>query len=270
MKTQFISSALLTLFLSGCAMHMSQQECANTNWNQLGFNDGTRGAAHRDLDQDVSDCAKFKINVNAKAYEDGYQSGLARYCSYNKGRSLGNSGSQKSSVCNNGSFPSFQRGYKDGIRQYCTYQRGVSIGATGKANPGVCHGGSFNQGFNKGIAEFCRHSNNGYSLGRTGKAYPAGCSQDRFPAFYESYQRGQTIHGRTAEIQSQIQPMTDKINELVEEHHYHLNADGSYRLGSHHHSDSAEAHLNEVNELIKDREHLKNKLFKTQTGRYWD
>ncbi len=57
-----VGGALLT----ACVPHLTEQQCANMDWKQVGFGDGSQGNMPRTLQKEMDDCAKFKIKVNAK------------------------------------------------------------------------------------------------------------------------------------------------------------------------------------------------------------
>ncbi len=54
--------------LTGCAHHLTQQECQAINWYNEGVADGVVGKNPRDFSQNQQDCLKFKINIDTERY----------------------------------------------------------------------------------------------------------------------------------------------------------------------------------------------------------
>ena len=270
MKPKHLLLLALPVTLSSCAMHMSQEECAGTNWRQLGYQDGLSGN-QRNLQQDILDCSKYNINVNTQAYNAGNAAGLSKYCSYDRGYQIANQGQPQAMICEQSSYPQYGKGYRSGLQNFCTYTHGYYLGSRGLGNPGVCNNSqAFSNGYRKGSISYCSKTRNGYALGRNGGAYPTACTQDQFPSFYDAYQSGRANFDRISDLQNQLNDVNNRINSLVMEHHYKLQSNGKYRLSSHHTSDSAEDHLNEVNSLLNKRKHLENRIYRLQMGSYED
>lgn len=305
MKIKLIPIALSTLFLSACAPHLSQQQCAGMNWYQMGVNDGLNGQ-RRDLSSAIQDCSQFHITVDASAYQRGLMQGFHQYCTYDRGFTIGSQGAGNPNICPASLSRNFNQGYNAGLHQYCSYDRGFSLGVQGAGNPGICPSsiGKFNQGYTQGLRQFCTYNrgyalgsqgtpnpntcpdnmngnfnmgwqagatqycspDRGYSMGTQGADYPGMCSPALFPAFSNAYNRGSAIHNRSSDLQSRIDMANNRINDLVYKYDYRMNSDGTYRLGHGHHNQTpkAQARLQEVNDLVQERDHLLKEQFKAQ------
>ncbi len=230
MKLKLFFALTTPLLLAGCASHLSKEQCLNTNWNQLGYQDGLQGK-QRNLEQDTLDCDQYKLRVDTKAYNDGNQAGLAKFC---------------------------------------TYQQGYQFGSKGKGNPGTCgsNTSAFNRGYLKGSTRYCSLTANGFALGKQGNDYPQACSQQQFPAFYDAYQSGLTIHSQIENLQNQINDLNNQIQSLTMQ--YGFEQCGIYYCLTPilENSQPAKQALNKLNRSIKTRQHLQNRLYKLKEKEY--
>jgi hypothetical protein len=182
--------------LSGCATHLSAEQCQNTNWLQVGLNDGAAGKGMSDLNKEITDCAKFGINVNLSAYNKGWRDGNKQYCTFETGYALGNSGHEYPFVCQETTYPRVMKGW------------------------------------HKGSGLFCQDPLNGFNLGKSGGAYPSTCRNSMYAGFQTEYQRGFAINQRTGQLQQDIstaeqnlrnkQYELDAINRDIDSKHHHL------------------------------------------------
>lgn len=89
----------LCVVLSGCAS-ISKEECANANWEAVGFRDGSNGKLSSRFNAHQKACAKHGFNANLSRYMDGHHRGLEEvYCKPRKGYQLGLRGAGYSGVC---------------------------------------------------------------------------------------------------------------------------------------------------------------------------
>ena len=90
---------LLCIVLSGCAS-ISKQECANANWEAIGFRDGTNGKPSSRFNAHQKACAKHGFNANLARYMDGHHRGLEEvYCKPKNGYQFGLRGAGYGGVC---------------------------------------------------------------------------------------------------------------------------------------------------------------------------
>lgn len=219
-------AGLVAFVLSGCAPHLSQDQCLNTNWDEIGYNDGFNGRMPRDLTNAIKDCEKFNLSVNTAAYQKGHRRGVKGFCHPSTQLGLADGGNgralnlirSRDNFCRSNelslNLDDYQQGYDKGIVSFCTPERGQSIGSAGQPNPLVCPRGlstAFNRGWNKGVAQFCRNDLTAFDRGRTGQAYPSVCSSARYPHFAAAFYRGARIHRRVAELKAQI----DQVNRDI-------------------------------------------------------
>ena len=109
---------LLIASLSGCATHLSEEQCRSMNWHQMGFNDADQGHNSRDLSQYTSDCAKFNIAVNTTLYQKGWDAGARDYCQPNKGFDLGANGENYSHICPANLAAKYKHQWQLGLDKY--------------------------------------------------------------------------------------------------------------------------------------------------------
>ena len=68
--------AIAVAVLSGCAS-MSSEECANSDWSAIGYEDGSRGYTTDKFGSRRKACAKHGITADFRAYQEGRDEGLA-------------------------------------------------------------------------------------------------------------------------------------------------------------------------------------------------
>lgn len=84
--------------LSGCAS-MSSEECVNSDWVAIGYEDGSRGYTTDKFGSRRKACAKHGVTADFKAYQAGRQEGLVEFCQPSRGYNLGASGGKYYGVC---------------------------------------------------------------------------------------------------------------------------------------------------------------------------
>lgn len=94
-----LSLLLLSTLLAGCAS-MSESECRVADWGRVGLNDGARGEPERKLAAYTEDCGKTGVVPNARAYRQGWDAGIKRFCTAANGWQEGQLGhADKAQVC---------------------------------------------------------------------------------------------------------------------------------------------------------------------------
>jgi hypothetical protein len=104
---------LAAVLLGGCAS-ISQSECTTGNWQARGLRDGEGGEPVARLDDYAKDCAGYGVAPDRQAYQQGYQQGLARYCTPEGGLHAGRYGYGYASVCPAATEPAFLAQYQRG------------------------------------------------------------------------------------------------------------------------------------------------------------
>ncbi len=164
-------------FLGGCVPHLSQQQCVNMNWYQVGYNDAQKGNFQRNLDKAISDCAKFKLTVNASAYLRGWKAGARVFCKPANGYQLGVNGATYNNICPADLSANFSKSWHRGLRKFCT-------------------------------------PDTGYNLGRKGAKFPNFCATDQVGAFRNSYDEGRHLYNTVQTIVGEVSAVNNQINGL--------------------------------------------------------
>jgi hypothetical protein len=105
------------MVISGCAS-MSSEECANSDWRAVGFEDGSRGYTTDRFANHRKACAKHGITADFSTYQQGRADGLVEFCQPTRGFNLGASGGRYSGVCAADVEPEFLDAYRVGQQLY--------------------------------------------------------------------------------------------------------------------------------------------------------
>jgi len=124
--------------LTGCQA-IGKYKCDNKNWDELGQNDGARGGNVSELFTKYNDdCTAFGSLVDEQAYRAGFSSGLALYCTFEKGSSEALAGEENRELCTADFGSSFDEGFQEGLMSFCTAENGRRHGLIGGAYRGTC------------------------------------------------------------------------------------------------------------------------------------
>ena len=115
---------LSVVLISGCAS-MSSEECANSDWTAIGYEDGSRGYASDRFGSHRKACAKHGITADFGAYQQGRTDGLVEFCQPSRGFNLGASGGRYNGVCDADVEQEFLDAYRVGQNLY-TLQSNVN------------------------------------------------------------------------------------------------------------------------------------------------
>jgi len=113
MKLRFIVLLMLALGLSGCAS-LSKEQCLAGNWDEVGYRDGRQGYKTISLDKHTESCAEYGVRPNREQYKQGYNKGIAFYCTPSNGRHIGERGDYYHYVCPPNLEPEFLDNYRYG------------------------------------------------------------------------------------------------------------------------------------------------------------
>ena len=116
-KWATISMAAAALVLSGCAT-MSEDECLMSDWNAIGYEDGSRGYTMEQFSNRRQACAKHGVAPDFRAYQAGRNEGLVSFCQPSRGYNLGVSGGTYHGVCDVALEEEFLDGYRVGQQLY--------------------------------------------------------------------------------------------------------------------------------------------------------
>jgi hypothetical protein len=93
--------------VASCAT-LSEQECLQGNWREIGQRDGQAGRTGSFIAEHVKACEKAGVVPNRSIWEQGRQAGLPAYCTQAKVYSEGRSGRSLSPVCPSAQLPALQ------------------------------------------------------------------------------------------------------------------------------------------------------------------
>ncbi|MEM8549076.1 MAG: DUF2799 domain-containing protein [Pseudomonadota bacterium] len=109
-----ISVALVAaVTVSGCAS-MSAEECMVSDWQTVGFEDGTQGVAESRIGTYRKACATAGVVPDLAAYRAGHAEGLRVYCRPQNGYAIGERGGHYGGVCPTALEGPFLSAYDDG------------------------------------------------------------------------------------------------------------------------------------------------------------
>jgi hypothetical protein len=106
-------TVMAVALLSGCAS-MSSEECINSDWVAIGYEDGSRGYTTDKFGSRRKACAKHGVTADFKAYQAGRQEGLVEFCQPSRGYNLGASGGKYYGVCDIATEEEFLDAYRVG------------------------------------------------------------------------------------------------------------------------------------------------------------
>lgn len=105
------------LAIGGCAS-LSQEECLNADWYDIGARDGAEGyPANRWADHRRS-CSEYRIQPDWEAYRAGWEEGINNYCTPERGFQEGRKGAGYAKVCPPQRERAFLREYRIGQEMY--------------------------------------------------------------------------------------------------------------------------------------------------------
>lgn len=115
---------LALIGLSGCES-MSVSECKLADWGRVGYSDGAAGVPQARLAAYTEDCGKAGVVPQAKAYRQGWDTGIERFCTAANGWREGLQGhSGKEAVCQGqAGFEGFARYLDAGLKVYRTQEQ---------------------------------------------------------------------------------------------------------------------------------------------------
>lgn len=129
-----IAAALLTACTT-LAPEQVAQDCAGTDWERFGLNDGKLGVSTEERVGKFGDCAEVGQPADLAAYQLGRSEGLLSYCTTESGYRVGYDGLRYRSVCPPTLEPDFLQGFEKGRKDrpaVALYPRiGIGIGSGG-------------------------------------------------------------------------------------------------------------------------------------------
>ncbi len=101
-------------FLLVACTTLSQVDCETDDWRAVGDADAGRGLPSEQFNRYAAACAAHGVTPDRTTYEQGRQTGLQRYCTYNSGIFWGERGARYSNVCPAATETAFLQGYAFG------------------------------------------------------------------------------------------------------------------------------------------------------------
>ena len=118
-----VGAALLTL--SGCAttQSLTPQQCQASNWQEVGYTDGSRGRSGAYFGHYAGSCASIGgATPNRIQWEQGRQQGLKNYCTELTAYKLGREGYEWQAVCPLEGIEKLEEAYSQGRYYYIRQQ----------------------------------------------------------------------------------------------------------------------------------------------------
>jgi len=113
-RTLVLTTIILgTVGLTSCAT-ISEDECIAGSWQEIGFRDGENGKSRSKLADYAETCIKYNVTPDRLSYFQGFEQGLLRYCSYDKGFNTGEYGNSANEECRSVPDNGYFAGYEEG------------------------------------------------------------------------------------------------------------------------------------------------------------
>ena len=93
-----VTLSFLLSLTTACAT-LSQSECLQADWHDIGQRDGSQGYARDRLEDHKTACAEYGVMSYPNAYHEGRRAGLEIYCTAENGLEQGKAGAVYHYVC---------------------------------------------------------------------------------------------------------------------------------------------------------------------------
>ena len=114
-RVRLLAIGAVTAALGGCAA-MTADECRTADWTEQGMRDALAGHARTRLQEVREACAEAGVAPVEAKYWDGWQRGIAQFCTPNNGVRWGRQGSRYANSCppqlESAFLPAYQAGYR--------------------------------------------------------------------------------------------------------------------------------------------------------------
>ncbi|MEK2646993.1 DUF2799 domain-containing protein [Bdellovibrio sp. BCCA] len=128
----------LALNLTACASYFKKKECESVNWFEHGKKVALRGE-WLNSDKLVNECRKVEAEIQESQLDQGFKSGMQKYCSPSYAYQVGKSGDFYSrEVCEGPQINVLLAEHKKGVKDYCAKSNGQNAGASGKKYQNIC------------------------------------------------------------------------------------------------------------------------------------
>ncbi len=133
-----IFALILALSTTGCANYFIKKDCESTNWFEHGQKVAQSGK-WLNADKKVMDCRRVEAEIQESQLDQGFKSGVQKYCNNDGAYQVGKGGDIFSrDLCEGPQINVLLQYYKKGINDYCAKTNGQNAGSSGKKYQGVC------------------------------------------------------------------------------------------------------------------------------------
>lgn len=182
---------LAVLFVvAGCAS-LSEEDCKQGNWKEIGQKDGSRGYSKDRFSSHGKACEKYGIRPNKSEWTTGYNAGVKVYCS-EEGKNLGEKGDLTTMPAACYGVSTFKQSRKVGFREFC-FEEGIKAGRHAdklKGDARCTRYKRFSVGYEQGLGEYCTFEK-AVKLGSNGMANMSfKCPKAKRGDFNEGWNQG--------------------------------------------------------------------------------
>lgn len=136
MKKFFLLCLLLSL--TGCASYFKRKHCESINWFEHGKGVALKGQ-WLNSDPTVQECRRVEANIQESQLDQGFKSGMGKYCSNEQAYQTGKAGDFFSrDLCEGPQINALLNAHKNGVKDYCAKSNGQQAGASGKKYQNIC------------------------------------------------------------------------------------------------------------------------------------
>lgn len=128
MKPLILVTSVLAVgvLFSGCAS-ISEEDCQIGAWSEYGYKDGLNGSSSSRVSKYAEKCGKHGITPDSAAYLAGYENGIVKYCTYERGYARGENGDSYNQACSGPLAADFAPGYDAGRAVFEIYEERRSL-----------------------------------------------------------------------------------------------------------------------------------------------
>lgn len=128
MKQHIISLTIIAVLtgLSGCAS-ISEEDCNIGAWSEYGYKDGINGRSSDRVSKYANKCGEFGVKPDSQSYLEGYDRGVVKYCTYERGYASGEDGNSYNQVCSGPLAGDYAPGYDAGRVVFEIYEEHKSL-----------------------------------------------------------------------------------------------------------------------------------------------
>lgn len=115
----FVTTACLGLV---SCQTISEDDCLTGAWSEFGYEDGLNGRSSDRISDYAKRCQEFGVKPDMNVYLDGYNLGIRKYCTYERGYARGEKGESYNQNCSGPLATDFALGYDEGRAVFEIYE----------------------------------------------------------------------------------------------------------------------------------------------------